>query len=272
MVTRVKGGNFVKNKFLIILVAFLTTLIFHNTGIRALAETMTKEQGDAILTELKQIRLLLQRQQALLQGNRAQLSPREQKVKLDLGDNKYVLGSEDAPVTLVEFTDYQCPYCSRFHRITYPDLKKNYIDTGKLRYVSRDLPLSFHKNALQAARATRCAGEQGKYWELRDVLSLNPKNLSKEGITQYAQEQRLNMNRFKSCFNSTKYGKEIQQDIADAHSVGITGTPGFILGPTSKNKIDGIIIKGAKPYTAFAAQIDTLLAGTIKTQSRQLKK
>lgn len=260
------------NKHVILLVALLTTVIFHNTGIPAVAETMTKEQGDAILTELKQIRLLLQRQQALLQGNRAQLLPKEQKVKLNLGENKYILGSENAPVTLVEFTDYQCPYCSRFHRTTFSDLKKNYIDTGKLRYVSRDLPLSFHKNALSAARATRCAGEQDKYWELRDVLSLNPKNLSKEGITQYAQEQQLDMEGFQSCFQSTKYEKEIQQDIAAARSIGITGTPGFVLGPTSKNTIDGIVIKGAKPYTAFATQIDTLLAKAKDTQSKQFKR
>ncbi len=261
-----------KNKFFILWILSLTVLILHNTGIDGRAESMTKEQGNAILTELKQIRLLLQQQQALLQGNRAQPSQKKQKVKLNLGAHKYVLGSEDAPVTLVEFTDYQCPYCSRFHRITYPDLKKNYIDTGKLRYVSRDLPLSFHKNALSAARATRCAGEQNKYWELRDVLSLNPKNLGKEGIAQYAQEQKLDMKGFQSCFNSTKYEKEIQQDIADAQSVGITGTPGFILGPTSKNTIDGIVIKGAKPYTAFAAQIDTILAKAINTQSKQFKR
>jgi len=236
------------------------------------AEGLTKEQGDAILSELKQIRLLLQKQQALLQSDRARPPAKDQKVKLNLGDLQYVMGSKDAPVTFVEFTDYQCPYCSRFHRITFPDIKKNYIDTGKVRYVSRDLPLSFHKNALPAARATRCAGDQNKYWELRHALSSNPKNLSKEGITQYAQEQQLDMQLFQACFESKKYEKEIQQDITAAQSVGITGTPGFVLGPTTKGTMDGIVIKGAKPYQAFATRIDSMLAKALKTQPRLFKK
>ncbi len=262
-----------RHKYAIFCMAILAGLgVFSSPGMCASPQPMTKEQGDAILTELKHIRLLLQQQQALLQENKVQPSIPEQKVTLDLGESEYVLGSEDAPVTLVEFTDYQCPYCSRFHRITYPDIKKNYIDSGKLRYVSRDLPLSFHKNAHQAAGATRCAGEQGKYWELRDVLSLNPKNLSAEGITQYAQEKNLDMEEFQSCFTSSRYENEIQQDIAAAQSVGITGTPGFVLGPTSKNKIDGIVIKGAKPYSTFAAQIDMILVKTINTQSKQFKR
>ena len=225
----------------------------------ARAEGITPEQADQILNELKQIRQLLQQQQTLLRQNTGRrAAPPDQKVKLKLVDT-YALGSDDAPVTLVEFTDYQCPYCSKFHQMTFPQIKKNYIDTGKIRFVSRDLPLDFHKNALQAARATRCAGEQNKYWEIRHVLGSNPKNLGKEEILKYALVEQLNLEQFQSCFESDEYEKEINQDIADAHSVGITGTPGFVLGRTSKNDFEGIKIKGAFPYSAFAKKIDKLL-------------
>ncbi len=237
----------------------------------AKAEGITDAQADAILNELKQIRQLLQQQQTLLRQNTARrMAPAaDQNVTLKLVDT-YALGSTDAPVTLVEFTDYQCPYCSRFHTTTFPQLKKNVIDTGKVRFIARDLPLGFHKNAFHAARAARCAGEQDKYWELRHVLSSNPTNLSTEAIAQYAKDQRLDMTRFQACLESEKYSKAIKQDVADARSVGITGTPGFVLGRTSKSGVKGIFeeiqrvfegttISGAQPYAVFAAKINTLL-------------
>src|SRR6266852_9091619 len=85
----------------------------------------------------------------------------------------YALGRPDAPVTLVEFGDFQCGFCKRFHSDAYGELKRNYIDTGKVRFVSRDLPLEFHPYAMKAAEAARCAGDQQKYWELRDALYSN---------------------------------------------------------------------------------------------------
>ena len=77
-------------------------------------------------------------------------------------------------MTIVEYTDYQCPFCQRFHVAAFPELKRNYIDTGKVRFFSKDLPLDFHANAMRAAQAGRCAGEQGKFWELRDVMGAEP--------------------------------------------------------------------------------------------------
>ena len=132
------------------------------------AEGMTQQQADAILEELKGIRQLLQQQQTLLRRqNTTQRAPAaDQNVTLKLVDT-YALGSAKAPVTLVEFTDYQCPYCSRFHTTTFPQLKKNFIDTGKVRFISRDLPLHFHKNAFRAARASRCAGTVRGRWAWR---------------------------------------------------------------------------------------------------------
>ncbi len=255
-------------KTFLILITLLGSVLSPISGVKA--DGITQEQGNAILKELKQIRQLLQQQQTLLRQNTARRAPAaDQNVTLKLVDT-YALGSKDAPVTLVEFTDYQCHYCSRFHTTTFPQLKKNFIDTGKVRFIARDLPLGFHKNAFHAARAARCAGEQDKYWELRHVLSSNPKKLSKAAIAQYAKDQRLDMPRFQACFESEKYSKEIKQDMADARSVGITGTPGFVLGRTSKSGVKGIFeeiqrvfkgtkISGAQPYAVFAAKINNLL-------------
>ena len=226
------------------------------------AEGMTQQQADAILEELKGIRQLLQQQQTLLRRqNTTQRAPAaDQNVTLKLVDT-YALGSAKAPVTLVEFTDYQCPYCSRFHTTTFPQLKKNFIDTGKVRFISRDLPLHFHKNAFRAARASRCAGEQNKYWEVRHVLSSNPKNLSEPAIIKYAEELQLDVEPFQACLASEKYKTEVNKDIADANAIGITGTPGFIIGRTpTKDILKGIRVKGAQPYPSFAAKIDKLLA------------
>jgi len=227
------------------------------------AEGLTAKQGDAILNELKQIRILLQKQQALLKQRPGRRAPAaDQKVSLPLGDT-YAIGSKDAPVTLVEFTDYQCPFCSRFHKNTFFQLKKNFVDTGKVRFISRDLPLPFHKNAFKAARASRCAGEQDKYWEARHLLSSDPRNLSDQALADYARELNLDTDQFHTCLESQKYDAEIKQDISEANQAGITGTPGFVLGKTPKDgTMKGVKISGAQPYASFAARINKLLAAS----------
>src|SRR5262249_6919584 len=141
-------------------------------GARSEPGAINKEQADAIISELKQIKQLLERQQ----GQLARLTAPQpadtppQRGQMSVAEGWYAVGRADAPVTIVEFADYQCPFCKRFHMNTYSELKKNYIDTGKVRFVSRDLPLEFHPYALKAAEAARYAGDQGKYWELRDAL------------------------------------------------------------------------------------------------------
>src|SRR3989338_5451600 len=135
---------------------------------------ITKEQADAILKELQAIRQLLeqmQRQQAQPRPVQQPVQPPAPPAKVKVrSDGPYWLGKADAPVTVVEFTDYQCPFCRRFHQSAFEEIKKNYIDTGKVRFVSRDLPLDIHANAARAAHAARCAGEQGKFWEMRHLL------------------------------------------------------------------------------------------------------
>lgn len=226
-------------------------------------EGMTKEQADAILNELRQIRRLLEKQQQV--GTAAAAQPPTapalpDTVKMKMNSRWYSLGQRDAPVTLVEFTDYQCPFCKHFHAESFAELKKNYIDTGKLRFISLDLPLEFHPYALKAALAARCAGEQGKFWEMRDTLISNSADLGPEAILKYAQSLPLEMAGFRNCLSTEKYKPEVQRDVADANSLGISGTPTFVLGKSLGEAIEGVRIVGVVPYEIFDSQIKKLLA------------
>jgi protein-disulfide isomerase len=224
-------------------------------------EGMTKDQADAILNELRLIRQLLEKQQNT--GSQTAATPMPQappKVNMSLGNGWYSLGRDDAPLTLVEFSDYQCPFCGRFHSDTFIDLKKNYIDTGKIRFVSRDLPLSFHPNALGAAEAARCAGEQGKFWEMRNVMISNSTDLSKDAIMRYAQALPLDIGKFRPCMEAESPKTEVMKDVADATALQISGTPTFVLGKTSKDTLSGILIVGAQPYSTFDAAIQQMLS------------
>jgi protein-disulfide isomerase len=226
-------------------------------------EGMTKDQANAILNELRQIRQLLERQEttAAAQAARPAAAPPSDKVKMSVGTGWYALGREDAPVTVVEFTDYQCPFCRRFEADSFAQLKKDYIDTGKVRFVSRDLPLDFHPNAPAAAIAARCAGEQHKFWEMRDAMMLDTAtDLGPDSILKYGQKTNLDMTAFGGCVKDKKYTSAIQKDTADAGALGISGTPSFVIGRTAKDEIAGVRIVGAVPYTVFDSTIKDLLS------------
>ncbi|HHB89763.1 MAG TPA: hypothetical protein ENK60_00485 [Anaerolineae bacterium] len=167
------------------------------------------------------------------------------------------IGDPNAPVVIVEFSDYQCPFCLRHYQQTMPQLKKEYIDTGKVLYVFKDFPLSFHEQAMPAAMAAECAGEQGQYWEMHDKLfserdkwNENPdvNNIMK----QFAQELGLNMDAFNACFDSGKYEDEILADMHEGIAAGVQGTPAFF--------INGQFISGAQPFEVFKQVIDQILA------------
>ena len=227
----------------------------------AAAQPLTQEQGDAILQELKAIRQLLERQQ---QPQRAQgIGPgpaASERVKVALGES-YAIGAANAPVTMVAFVDYECPFCKRFDVQTYPQLKKQYIDTGRLRYVIRDLPLEFHKRAMKAAEASYCAAEQGKFWEMRDKLIVNSERLNAELLPGYAKEIGLPDERFRGCLDSGKYMPRLQKSLDDARALGITGTPTFVIGKSGGDTLEGVKVVGAQPYATFDSHIKGLLDG-----------
>lgn len=221
---------------------------------------ITRGQADAILGELKAIRQLLEKQQAAPQPAcpPQQVAAPERKVTLPPG-TVMALGRADAPLTLVEFADYQCPYCRQFHIASFELLKRDWIDTGKLRFIARELPLPFHANATNAATAARCAGEQDQYWNMRAVLQVNAANLDTLAITQFAADLKLDTTRFAACMHEKRYDALIRKDTADANAVGITGTPTFVLGPTQKAGAQGTVLVGAMPYADLDAKLKALL-------------
>jgi len=222
--------------------------------LRAADSGITKEQADAILNELKQIRQILEKQAKLAQQAAQPQEPQPQKARLKL-EGTEMIGSPDAPLTMVEFTDYQCPFCQRFHAATFGDLKKTYIDTGKVRFYSKDLPLDFHPNAFRAAEAARCAGDQGQFWKMRDVLGSNPGKLSAENIAQFAQEMQLNMPTFRSCMEVGKYKSAVDADLKLAQSIGVNGTPSFVIGKSTPEGVDGELVVGALPFAMFEEKL-----------------
>jgi protein-disulfide isomerase len=170
-----------------------------------------------------------------------------------------ILGSSDAPVMIVEFTDLQCPYCARFSNNTWPRLKREYVDTGKLRFATRDLPLPFHAYALPAAIAARCAGQQGRFWEFREALFRDQASLSAEPYAGLAQSLGLDPGKFADCRADPAIAREVQADSALAAASGIHSTPSFVIGRVVDGAFNGEILSGAQPFETFQARIDLLL-------------
>ncbi|OGV95672.1 hypothetical protein A2W24_05380 [Microgenomates group bacterium RBG_16_45_19] len=174
-----------------------------------------------------------------------------------LSEAKMVRGQDGAKVTVVEFTDYQCPFCERYFTETYGQLAKQYVDNGQVRYILRDLPLPFHPNAKPAALAARCAGEQDGYWEMHDLLFAKQDEWidgdPKEKFVSYAGEAGLNTGQFTTCYEGGKYNSEIEADAALAAEVGASGTPTFF--------INREVVVGAQPTSVFQQAIDKALEG-----------
>ena len=164
-------------------------------------------------------------------------------------DDDPMLGKKDAPVTIVQFAEYQCYYCNQAAP-TLERLMKEY--DGRVRLVFKDYPLSNHTAALPAAVAARCAGDQGKYWEMNKILLANQQALLEDDLHGYAKKLGLDMDRFQECQTSGRFEPSIQADLALGNEKGVDATPTFF--------INGVLLPGAQPYDRFAALIDRELA------------
>lgn len=187
-------------------------------------------------------------------------------VKVSVADEP-VLGNKSAPITLVEFVDYECPFCKRFFDQTFPDIKKTYIDTGKVKLVMRNFPLSFHQNAHKESQAALCARDQGGdgvYFKYHDEIfkrtTSNGTGLALDQLPKIANDLGLDGNKLQGCLDSEKYKTKVDQDITEGTTAGVSGTPAFFVGKsTSGNEINGEIVVGAQPYSAFQTIIDQKL-------------
>jgi protein-disulfide isomerase len=174
-------------------------------------------------------------------------------------DDDPVLGSPNAKVLMIEFGDYQCPSCRMFWKEVEPRLKKEYIDTGKVKLVFRDFPIvQIHPEALLASMAVDCAGEQDKYWQYHDKVFREQYNKGDDlvrfkaaDLKKWAKDTGLDQTKFDQCLDSEKYKSEVLKDKADGDAVSVQGTPTFF--------INGHVIGGAQAYPAFKNLIDSLL-------------
>jgi len=174
-------------------------------------------------------------------------------------DDDPVKGDPKAAVTIIEFSDFQCPFCGRFFQQTLPQVENDYIKTGKAKLVYRDFPLdSIHPQAGPAAQAAECAKEQGKFWEYHDKIFQNQQSLGTDSYKQWAGELGLNANQFNSCVDSSKYAAEVSKDFQDGSNAGVSGTPTFFIGNDAKGYQQ---IVGAQPYSVIKQVLDQALAG-----------
>jgi protein-disulfide isomerase len=174
-------------------------------------------------------------------------------------DDDVVRGDPKAPITLLEYSDFTCGFCEKFFHETFPKLLSEYIETGKVRFVYRDFPRGMG-SPLRAADAARCAGEQKAYWPMHDRLFNSQGQLAPDNLKQYAKELNLHVDQFSECLASHRYMEDIEKDLQDAGSLGIRGTPAFVLFPTILPEDPHLIlIPGAFPYETFKEEIDKLL-------------
>jgi protein-disulfide isomerase len=219
------------------------------------------EEIQALKKGQEEMRRQLQEIIQLLQVRQGPAAPDIRNVVVELG-TRPSRGGSAAKVTLVEFSDYQCPDCGRHVRETDPQLEKEYVQTGKVRSVFFDMPLeSMHKSAFKAAEATRCAGDQGKYWEMHDRLFANQQAL--EPWSAHAKALGLDVAAFETCMNSDTYAAAIRSDLAMAQKLGINVTPTFLVAandPTDPTKVKGLtLVRGAQPLATFKTEIDRAL-------------
>ena len=188
-------------------------------------------------------------------------------VKVSVDDDP-ILGDKNAPVTIIEFSDYECPFCKRHFDETLPQLIKEYINTGKAKLVYRDLPLSFHDPMATteaiAANCARAQGDDNTYFKFHDEIfkrtKSNGNGLTKDDLYKISDDLKLNTSKLKTCIDDPKQKEEVQNDLTDAGSVGANGTPSFFIGKsTSDGIIEAVLTSGAQPFSVFKTIIDEKL-------------
>jgi len=257
---------FLKCIFPVITVLLTTCFMFAQTAEADLRQEVDeiRQNQETIQNDLSEIKaLLLKLVTAQHAAPRTPQQPPQVNIKgttFDIGDNR-VLGSESARVIIVEFTDYQCSFCGRYSRETFPHLREQYIEKGAIRYVVIDQPLPIHQEAAKAAEAAHCAGDQGKFWEMHEEMMAKQDAL--KDLFSYAKTLNLNVGEFEDCLNTGTYRSTVIKNMELAKELGISGVPCFIIGTVDESdsrRVTGIsLIRGAVPLVNFQQEIDAAL-------------
>ena len=175
---------------------------------------------------------------------------------VEIAKDSNALGDPNAPVIIIQYSDFQCPYCERYWRETEPQIIENYVNTGKVYYIYRSMGAFIGPESQSSAEAAYCAGDQGKFWQYHDMLYENQAGenrgaFSRRNLLKFAETLQLDLNQFSDCLDSGKYTEQVKQDQLNAQSSGVQGTPSFL--------INGILIAGAQPYQTISSVIDAEL-------------
>ncbi|MCY4490594.1 MAG: DsbA family protein [Thaumarchaeota archaeon] len=218
------------------------------------SDGITDEQMDMIISEIDS--------KVIIQADENPSQAADEILLVSLDDDP-IKGSPDAEITIVEFSDFQCPFCARFYEQTLPLIEQEYLDTGKANLVYRDFPLQIHANAVPAHIASECADEQGQFWLYHDVLFERQKeweSIPRENIAtiliQYSEDLGLDRDEFESCLNSNAMSLEIQNDYQDGVKYGVRGTPAFFVG---NDDTGYVALSGAQPFEVFQRVIESKL-------------
>ena len=241
----------------IILVSGGPYCLAQESSIELIREIEELIQGQlAIRKDIRELKAILSEKVATAVSSEVNIKG----IELYLGSNP-IRGGSNSGVVMIDITDYQCPYCGRYARETYPEIIKQYVDNDKILYLVLDQPLSIHKMAAKAAEASHCANEQGKYWEMHDIM------MSKQGslnnLSLLASSLNIDMGRFEECLNANKYAEEVRKSGNQMTKMGITGVPGFIIAESDSQdpkRAKGIgFIRGAQPFNNFKKELDRAL-------------
>ncbi|MCS0401179.1 DsbA family protein [Vibrio diabolicus] len=213
---------------------------------------LTKEMGE-IQNEVKEIKDLA------FNPPKKEPPTLPNQLNFSEGGTLPILGNKEAKIAIVEFSDFQCPYCKRFTDNAFKQIKENYIDNGKVQYIARDFPLSFHAKAKGAAIAAACSLKQNSYWTMREMLFNNAKDLGEELYQKAAIDLSLNIEEFNKCMEDQSIADKIEQDMTLGKSLGIRGTPTFLIGRVENDQlVEPQIVVGAQGYAVFESLLEGL--------------
>ena len=202
----------------------------------------------------------LDQQAAAAPTARTNVQPAARTIDGVMADTR--IGAEDAKYAIVEFMDYQCPYCVRYAKQVFPELRKRYIDSGKFQYIVRDYPLRFHAQAKPAAVAAECALRQDRYWDMHELLISNTRRLNNGIYTELANELNLDIGNFIACSEDPAVLDSVNSDYQLGSSIGVNGTPRFFIGRLEGGALhDAIEVAGARSLDYFDRQIQKVVQG-----------
>lgn len=226
------------------------------------AHAEEKWVADEIFTQLSEMRKeigQLKEKVAGLEQKLAEVQPKALPISL-AGTENMTLGKADARIAVVEFSDYECPYCAKHYKNVLPKLRERYIDKGVIRYVMKDFPLEFHAHAKNAALATRCAGEQKQYWAMHDAIFEAKGQFSDELLADVANRHKLDSAALKLCMDDPAQLARVQNDMGLGSRLGVNGTPAFMIGRINKDKqlVEYRRFDGVQSFETFESMIDGL--------------